>query len=219
MVRFAQGVFGNIDGDRAIDALVALGGYRRYRAVLLTLDRMDVTTPRVYARVVEAAQRLDEELSGRDEQQCGRRVSVVAGDPRARAADARDRRRARGDDCCCRSPMPSIRSRARKTRPFTAITQWMVTTLLDGLPPLVQPDRWTTAKTAYESRFLQALAGPPSDPNAPALTWEGLNYRVDLFAAEHAAPQAHPRTDSNRPGSTRRWPPMTRRRSRTRCWR
>ena len=35
--------FANIDGDRAVDALVALGGYRRYRAVLLTLDRMDIT--------------------------------------------------------------------------------------------------------------------------------------------------------------------------------
>ena len=39
---------------------------------------------------------------------------------------------------------------------------WMLTTLLDALPPLVQPDQWTTAKTAYESRLLQALAGQPS---------------------------------------------------------
>ena len=75
---------------------------------------------------------------------------------------------------------------AGKARPFTAITQWMITTLLDALPPLVQPDEWTTAKTAYESRLLQALAGRPTDPNAPTLTWEGLDYRVDWFGAEHA---------------------------------
>ncbi len=50
-----------------------------------------------------------------------------------------------------------------ETRSFPAITQWLLTTLLDALPPLVQPDQWTTAKTAYESRLLQALAGPPSD--------------------------------------------------------
>ncbi len=50
MIRFAQGVFKNVEGDRAIDALIALGGYRRYRAVLMTLDRMEITTPRVYAR-------------------------------------------------------------------------------------------------------------------------------------------------------------------------
>ena len=61
MVRFAQAVFRNIEGDRGVDALVALGGYRRYRALLLTLDRMEITTPRVYARVVEAARRLDDD--------------------------------------------------------------------------------------------------------------------------------------------------------------
>jgi len=33
---------------------------------------------------------------------------------------------------------------------------------------------------------LQALAGPPSDAKAPTLKWEGLDLRVDLFAAEHA---------------------------------
>jgi hypothetical protein len=72
----------------------------------------------------------------------------------------------------------------REMRLFPAITQWLLTSLLDALPPLVQPDQWTTPKTAYESRLLQALAGPPAaDP--PRLTWEGLNYRVDLFAAEH----------------------------------
>ena len=59
MFRFAQGVFGHVDGDRAVDALVALGGYRRYRAILLSLDRMDVTSPRVFARTVEAARRVE----------------------------------------------------------------------------------------------------------------------------------------------------------------
>src|SRR5690349_16161813 len=38
MVRFAQGVFPRLDGDEVLDAFVALGGYRRYRGVLLTLD-------------------------------------------------------------------------------------------------------------------------------------------------------------------------------------
>jgi hypothetical protein len=52
MVRFAQGVFRNLDADQQLEALIALGGYRRYRGLLLTLDRMGVTTPRVYARAV-----------------------------------------------------------------------------------------------------------------------------------------------------------------------
>src|SRR5688572_31021239 len=72
MVRFAQGVFGSVGSDDATEAMVALGGYRRYRALLLSLDRMGIVTPRVYARAVEAARRLDD-LSGRD-----RKHSVIA---------------------------------------------------------------------------------------------------------------------------------------------
>jgi len=186
MVRFAQGVFRNIDGDRATEALVALGGYRRYRAILLSLDRMGVASPRVYARTVEAARRLGDELSGRDE-----RHAVIAYQAsiaileRARLAQeiepATAERLLLGLADAVDSP-----GGTSKTRLFTAITQWMFTTMIEALPPLVQPDQFTTPNTAYESRLLQALAGRPTDPDAPTLTWEGLDYRVDWFSAEHA---------------------------------
>jgi len=186
MVRFAQGVFRNIDGDRATEALVALGGYRRYRAILLSLDRMGVASPRVYARTVEAARRLGDELSGRDE-----RHAVIAYQAsiaileRARLAQEIDPATAErlllGLADAVDSP-----GGTGKTRLFTAITQWMFTTMIEALPPLVQPDQFTTPNTAYESRLLQALAGRPTDPDAPTLTWEGLDYRVDWFSAEHA---------------------------------
>jgi len=186
MVRFAQGVFPNIDGDRATEALVALGGYRRYRAILLSLDRMGVASPRVYARTVEAARRLGDELSGRDE-----RHAVIAYQAsiaileRARLAQEIDPATAErlllGLADAVDSP-----GGTGKTRLFTAITQWMFTTMIEALPPLVQPDQFTTPNTAYESRLLQALAGRPTDPDAPTLTWEGLDYRVDWFSAEHA---------------------------------
>ena len=190
-------VFRNVEGDRAVDALVALGGYRRYRAILLALDRMEITDAarlRAHRRSGAPAGR---RAVGPRRASTRHRVSSVAGDPRTRAADAG------------RSTSPtaerlvlsladvdrSAHGRQARRRMFTAITQWMVTTLLDALPPLVQPDQWTTAKTAYESRLLQALAGPPSDPDAPTLKWEGLDYRVDLFRRGARAPQAHPRAD------------------------
>jgi hypothetical protein len=187
LVRFAQGVFGHLEGDQVVDALVALGGYRRYRSILLTLDRMDVASPRVFARAVEAAHRLSEELSGRDE-----RNAVVAFQSsiaileRARLAQEIDAATAEKLLLSLADVIDPPADAAGKTRPFAAITQWMITTLLEALPPLIQPDEWTTAKTAYESRFLQALAGRPTEPNAPTLTWEGLDYRVDWFGAEHA---------------------------------
>jgi hypothetical protein len=186
MVRFAQGVFAGAEGEQLVDSLVALGGFRRYRAVLMTLDRMEIVTPRVYARAIEAARRLDEDLSGRDERNAvtafqaalaiierarvSRSIDVVVAERLVLAlADAGD--------------PPAA---APKTRPASALTQFVVTTLLDAMPPLHQPDAWTTATTAYESRLLQALAGPPSDPTAPTVKWEGLDYRVDFFASEHA---------------------------------
>lgn len=189
MVRFAQGVFAGADGDRLTDAMVALGGYRRYRAILLTLDRMEVATPRVYARVIEAARRVDDELSGRDE-----RNAVVAFQfaiavlERARYTDAIDLATVERLLTSLANAIdpPADAAKPKDGRPFTVITQWMLGPMLEGLPPLVQPDQWTAAKTAYESRLLQALAGQPEVTDAPEVTWEGLDYRVDFFSGEHA---------------------------------
>lgn len=186
MVRFAQALFPDVDGDRGVDAMVALGGYRRYRAILLSLDRMAVTAPHAFARAVEAARRLDDELSGRDE-----RLAVIAFQAglalieRARFTGAIDVAAAETLVLSLANVVDPPAGARRELRLFPAITEWLLTSLLDALPPLVRPDRWTTPKTAYESRLLQALAGPPSAADAPVLTWEGLDYRIDLFASEY----------------------------------
>ena len=187
MVRFAQGVFKSVDGNAVTEALVALGGYRRYRAVLLTLDRMGITAPRTHARLVEAASHLDDELSGRDEKHAVVAFqSMIAILERARLTQQIEVPETERLLLSLADVIDPPGDAASKTRPFTAITQWMLTSLLDALPPLVQPDQWTTAKTAYESRLLQALAGRPTEGDAPTLAWEGLDYRVDWFGAEHA---------------------------------
>jgi len=189
MVRFAQGVFGTLTPDDAVEALVALGGYRRYRALLLTLDRMDITAPRTYARAVEAARRLGDDLSGRDEKhavvalQASLAILERARITRSIDVPTADRLVLALADLA--DPPGADGSTAKAPRAFPAITQWMTTALAEALPPLVTPDQWT-AKTAYESRFLQALAGPPAPASVPTLKWEGLDYRVDLFAGEHA---------------------------------
>jgi hypothetical protein len=178
MVRFAQAVFGATADDQLTDVLVAVGSYRRYRALLLSLDRMGVTTPRVYSRAVEAARRIDE-LPGRN-----RRHAVIAFQSavaileRARAGRSIDVSTA---DRVLLSLADVVEA---EDRTASAITQWMLESLLDVLPPLIQPDQFT-ANTAYESRLLQALAGTPAK-NAPVLAWEGLDYRVDYFSSEHA---------------------------------
>ena len=178
MVRFAQAVFPRVSGEESVDAMVALGGYRRYRALLLALDRMALTTPRVYSRTVEAARRLDG-LSGRE-----RKHAIIAF--QASLAILERARITRAIDVPAAEQMVLALAAVADTdnRRAQAITQWMVKTLLNALPPLVQPDQWTGA-TAYESRLLQALSGAPPGRTAPALKWEGLDYRVDYFASEH----------------------------------
>lgn len=178
MVRFAQSVFRGISEDQYVDALVALSGYRVYPALLLSLDRMSITSPRVYSRAVEAASRIDE-LSGRD-----RKHAVIAF--QAAIAILERARLTRAIDVATAERMILALADAAETsqRRARAITQWLVTVFPDALQPLLVPDQWT-AQTAYESRFLQTLAGaPPQSP--PTLKWEGLDYRVDYFSSEHA---------------------------------
>jgi hypothetical protein len=179
MVRVAQGVFGRLAAADYEDALVALGGYRRYRALVLTLDRMDITAPRVYARAVEAARRLDD-LPGRDRRHAiiSMQTALVAIE-RARLARALD---AAGAE---RLVLGLAGAALDGGEPAGAVTTWLLTTLLDALPPLAKPDQWSGG-AAYESRLLQALAGGRPGTAGPTVEWEGLTYRVDYVGAEHA---------------------------------
>ncbi len=177
MVRLAQAAFAGAGEADATDILVTLGGYRRFRAVLLMLDRLEITAPRVYARAVDAARRIDAR-PGREQ-----RPALVALQgafaiiERARVSRAIDRAGAErlvlslADAVDRDAPMPQ------------AVAHWIEGPLFDALPPLVQPDQWT-GKTAYESKILQALAGPAEDADLPQVEWEGLPYTVDLLAAE-----------------------------------
>jgi hypothetical protein len=71
----------------------------------------------------------------------------------------------------------------RDTPTTAAVAEWIRGPLIDALPRLVTPDRWT-GTTAYESTILQAMAGPADDSGAPTITWEGLPYDVDLAGWE-----------------------------------
>lgn len=177
-VRFAQIVFGATTDADATDVLVALSSYRRYHALLVTLDRLGIRAPRTYARAVEAARRLDDR-PGRE-----RRVNLVAFQG-ALALVERARISRAISAAAAEQLILSLADAVDREAPFTpAVARWLTTTLAEALPPLIQPDRWT-AKTAYESKFLQAMAGAGARGDLPVIEWEGLKYRLDLAAAEH----------------------------------
>ncbi|MFA5911783.1 MAG: hypothetical protein WC815_23635 [Vicinamibacterales bacterium] len=178
MARFAQAVFGTVTEADATDVMMALAGYRRYRALLLTLDRLGIRAPGTYAKAVAAAQRLGER-PGRE-----RRHGLIALQGALAIVERARVSRAITTEAAERLVL-SLAGAVDHDAPITpAVAQWLTTTLSDALPPLVRPDRWTT-RTAYESKFLQAMAGPPGEPALPVIEWEGLTYQLDLTAAEY----------------------------------
>ena len=176
-VRFAQLVFGDTTDTNATDVLIALAGFRRYHALLVTLDRMDIRAPRTYARAVEVARRIDDR-PGRE-----RKLNLI-GLQGALAIVERARMSRAITAATAEQLVLSLADAVDHDAPLMpAIAQWLATTLSDALPRLVRPDRWT-GQTAFESKFLQAMAGPAGETGLPAVEWEGLEYRLDLVAAE-----------------------------------
>jgi hypothetical protein len=159
------------------DLVYALGHFRRFRALLLTLDRLGVRAPQVWARLVDAARRVD----GGSGAERALRLQAFQG------ALALVERSALAASLAAEPRDQVLRALAdavdTETPTHVAVRAWLLDSFLPALPPLVRPDRFTGA-TAYESRILQALAGPPEEAPRP-IKWEGLDYVVDIAAAEH----------------------------------
>jgi hypothetical protein len=159
------------------DVLYALGHYRRFRALLITLDRLDVKAASVWGRLVDAARRVD----GGSGTERALRVQLFQGalalvERAALSGALGSERRVE----VLGSLAEAIDSGAATP---AAVRMWLLDHFIPALPPLTQPDRFT-GTTAYESRILQALAGPPAEA-PPQITWEGLDYVADVAAAEH----------------------------------
>ncbi len=177
MVRFAQGVFADAGPADQLDVLVTLGGYRRYRGAVLTLDRMGVTAPAIYAQVVDAARRVSDR-SGRD-----LRYAVVAFQA-ALAVIERVRLVRTIDQETAERLIRTLCEAVDQDTPIPpAVTRWITATLVPALPALVQRDQFSD-KTNIESTILQAMAGPVAEADPRDFVWEGLTYRVDLSAGE-----------------------------------
>jgi len=159
------------------DIVYALGHYGRLPALLLMLDRLAVTSPAVWARLVDAARRVDQGGGrGRDV-----RLGVFQG-----ALALIERAHLAGSvtgDITERVLLSLATAADGTTPPVTAVRAWLLNTFIPALPPLVRPERFS-GPTAYESRVIQALAGRPLE-TPPALSWEGADYVVDVMAAEH----------------------------------
>lgn len=175
-MRLAQRVFPDATPDVAADLLVTLSAYRRFPALLLTLERIGVAKPSTWAASVEAARRADRG-AGRE-----RRTSIatfqgaLAFVERARLAHTIDAERAS-------ALIDMLAAAIASSRPVPAsVGAWITESLVPALPPLEMPDAWT-GETAHESTILQAMGGLPGRDTVN-VTWEGLTHTVDLAATE-----------------------------------
>ena len=176
MFRLAQRAFTDATPDQLPDVAVALTGVRHTRALVLTLERMGLRDPAVWAAAIDAARFVSEQAEDRRESFVIFQ-SVIALLERMRHVRTID-------VVTTERIIRSLSQVVQADRHVAASMQsWIAGFLLRAVPPLTRPDEFT-GRTAYESTLLQALAGPP-DRHVPTVNWEGLDYVADPVAAEH----------------------------------
>ena len=172
---FAQRVFHGKAEESLPDVLVAARAATRFRTLMLTLDRVGITDPSIYA----AAARRANDLAALDHTKAfialGQFQSALALIARLRLVQVVDGATA---DRLVRSLVALDLSDGRYRG---ALASWMARDFLPALPP-----PGGTGAPDPDDRLEAALAGEGSKAPAaalPPLTWEGRSYRLDLAGA------------------------------------
>ena len=185
---FAERAFGDAPRASLPDVLVALRGFSRYGALLLTLDRMGVRDPRVYAAAVRHADRLAR-IDNRE------RATVALATFQSAVSLLERARTARTLD----APSSASLLLSLCALPVSADGEylggagwWIETALLPALVDRVPP-RPDAGELGAEDLLLSAMAGRAlavaDSPNL-GLWLEGLPYSVDIAGAELARMKA-----------------------------
>ena len=172
---FGQRVFGELQaGDRG-DLLVALRGAALFPALAMTLERIGITDPGVYAAAARTAASLDAIRSAEWRQtstvQFQAAVAII---DRARRMGGLDREAAADLVASLVAVEPSSEHGYG-----SALSEWIHRELAGALP--AQHD----SRDRVEDAILAACAGVRERDSASALIeWEGRRYRVDPAAGE-----------------------------------
>lgn len=166
----AQRAFREATPDQAADVIVALRAVPHYRMLMLTLDRLGIRAPAVYAAAARHAHRLgmyDGTRAFVGQAQFQGALAVVARLTLVRSIDA-------GRAAALVAQLAALPLR-EDGRYAGAVARWLRDDLLRGRP--ADP----------EAALIVALSGPASaESTAVRLTWEGERYRLDLgFAERH----------------------------------
>jgi hypothetical protein len=169
---FGQRTFATASDAQLPDALVAVGSLPRFHMLILTLDRMGVRDPRVYA----AAARQARQLTALD----GRRAFVALG--QFQGALALTARLIRVHSLAAPAGEALAASLAAVALHDDGAYHGGIARWIDrALAPALQ---WPSGADA-DLELVRALAGVPEAAAAPTkVSWEGRTYRVDLVTPE-----------------------------------
>ena len=166
---FAQRVFGATATTAASAAVTAVAAFPRQKMLMLTLERMGLRAPSLFAFVSQQAARLEVSDGNRG-------FWVMAQLQSALALVARMSIRGSIDQRSAESLVRSLFSVPLDSRGhyMGGIARWIGHDLAPTLP----------SATDADTSLLLALAGPPVGTRARTIAWEGERYRIDFPAAE-----------------------------------
>lgn len=165
---FGQRVFNGVTGATSARAAEALRGFRQYRMLMLTIERMGIRAPSSY---VAALQRAAEVASG----DMGRRFWALSQFQGSIALLARMRRAGTLSLTSATALLTSLCAVPLQDDHYDGgVAHWLRSEFAKALPP----------DGTWEARTIAAIAGTSDEAAAPRLLWEGQAYRLDLPFAE-----------------------------------
>lgn len=168
-VGFGQRVFGSVPREGWSDAIAAVAAFPRYRALMLTMERMGIRTPAVYAAAVHRGDALARLRSERTFWALAQFQGALALLSRMTLVGTLTTETA--ERLVSSLLAVDVSGDGRYGRQLAV---WLETSLIPVLP--IGDD--------VEGQLNAALAGPSPGDAAQRIDWEGQHYVVDLPAAE-----------------------------------
>ena len=166
---FGQRVFAGASPAEMPDVFVATRAFRRYRMLMVALERMGIRSPAVYAAAARLASRMSPQDSARSFVATAQFQGALALLWRMHGVGTLDAARAEAlVTSLLAVPLNS------SSQYLGGILRWLSEDLRAAIPPAA----------SLEAAVQAAVSGPDTTASAPRIEWEGQRYRVDLAAAE-----------------------------------
>jgi hypothetical protein len=170
-VMFAQRVFRDIEAKQLTDVVMTLRGFGRYRALILSLERMGIRHPAVYAAAIRRAAALG---TIRDPDRGTVAQSLFQG-MLALVERARFTRLVSSEQAASLVRSAVALETNEEGQYFGAPAHWIETQFLAVVDVEPEPE----APKPLEAKLVAILAGQASARTPPVFTWVDWSYRVD----------------------------------------